>query len=128
VTLIKLVRPANADAAIVVTLSGRVINWTCDMILEKVVGIVVIVLVFRKTIVLKDGQTSTFVVIYDTLDTSRYSVVKFRRFLNTLEGVSVVMEGDNVKEDNLARLNVSATIVVSVLLRDKSKEPEILQA
>ena len=70
-TLIKLVHPENADAAIDVTLSGRVRYLIFAMILAKVVGMVVIVLVLLKMIVLKDGQLVAAVVRYDTLDTSR---------------------------------------------------------
>lgn len=105
-TLIKLVRPANADAAIVVTLSGRVRNWIFVITELNVVGIVVIVLVFRKTIVLKDGQEMALTIIYDTLDTSRNSVVSLGRILNTPLILSEVMEGGNVIEVNVAAPNV----------------------
>ena len=125
VTPMRFVRLANANAAIVVTLSGRVTYWTVvPMIFLNVVGIVVSVLVFWKMMVLKDGQLEGAAVRYGMLDTSRNSVVNLGRFLNTVPGVSVVMEGDNVMEDSLEPVNVSAAIAVSVLLRDKSKEPE----
>jgi hypothetical protein len=61
------------------------------------------------------------------LGTSRNSVVNLGRVLNTPLPLSDVMEGDTVKEDSLEPVNVPFAIVVSVLLRDKSKEPEILQ-
>ena len=126
VTPMRFVRLANANAAIVVTLSGRVTYWTVvPMIFLNVVGIVVSVLVFWKMMVLKDGQLEGAAVRYGMLDTSRNSVVNLGRFLNTVPGVSVVMEGDNVMEDSLEPVNVPSAIVVSVLLRDKSKEPEI---
>jgi hypothetical protein len=91
----------------------------------NVVGIVVIVLVLLKTMVLKDGQATGADVRYDTLDTSRNSVVNLGRVLNTPLPLSVVMEGDIVMEDSrLEPVNVPGAIVVSVLLRDKSKEPD----
>ncbi len=91
----------------------------------KVGGIVVIVLVLWKMIVLKNGQLMALAFNkYEILDTSRNSVVNLGRVLNTPAGDSVVMEGDNVKEDSLALVNVSFAIVVSVLLRDTSKEPD----
>ena len=122
----RFVRPENADAAIDVALSGRVTYWTVVPMKVEISGIVVIVLVFRKTMVLKDGQLvgTTFPVRYVMLATSRFSVVNLGRFLNTVAGGSVVMEGDNVMEDSLDPVNVSAAIVASMLLRDKSKEPE----
>ena len=98
--------------------------WTVVPIKVEILGIDVIVLVFLKMMVLKDGQLVGTVVRYGILDTSRYSVVNLGRFLNTVEGGSVVMEGDNVKETRLEPVNVSAAIVASMLLRDKSKEPE----
>ena len=125
VTPRRFVRPRNADAAIDVALSGRVTYWTVVPMKVEILGIVVIVLVFRKTMVLKDGQDTGAVVRYGMLDTSRNSVVNLGRVLNnTPLPLSVVMEGDNVKENSLALVNVSFIIVVSVLLRDKSKEPE----
>ena len=123
-TRIKLVRPRNADAPIDVVLSGRVRNWIGVIIALNVVGIVVIVLVFWKMMVLKDGQLMALTSRYEMLDTSRFSVVNLGRVLNTPLTLSVVMEGDIVKEDSLDPLNVPGRIVVSVLLRDKSKEPE----
>jgi hypothetical protein len=124
-TLMRFMRPENADAAMEVALSGRVTYWTVvPMIFLNVVGIVVIVLVLLKMMVLKDGQLTGAVVRYDTLDTSRNSVVNLGRVLNTPLPLSVVMEGDNVMEDSLELVNVPFKIVVSVLLRDKSKEPE----
>ena len=114
----------NADAAIDVALSGRVTYWTVVPIKVEILGIDVIVLVFLKMMVLKDGQLVGTVVRYEMLDTSRNSVVNLGRFLNTVAGGNVVMEGDNVKETRLEPVNVSAAIVVSVLLRDKSKEPD----
>ena len=89
----------------------------------EILGIVVIVLVFWKMTVLNNGQEVGAVIIYEMLDTSRNSVVNLERVWNTSAGDSVVMEGDNVMEDSLEPLNVLFTIVVSVLLRDKSKEP-----
>jgi len=126
-TPMRFVRPENADAAIDVALSGRVTYWTVvPMISLNVVGIVLTVLVGLKTMVLKDGQLTGAVVRYDTLDTSRNSVVNLGRVLNTPLPLSVVMEGDIVMEDSrLEPVNVPSRIVVSVLLRDKSKEPEI---
>ena len=41
--------------------------------------------------------------------------------------LSEEIEGEIVKEDSLAPPNVPGRIVVRVLLRDKSKAPEILQ-
>ena len=118
-------RFANIDGYIVVRLSGRVTYWIVDgMKVENAVGIVVIVLVFLKTMVLKDGQLMALTFRYGMLDTSRFSVVNLGRVLNTPLTLSVVMEGDNVKEDSLEPVNVPFTIVVSMLLRDKSKEPE----
>ena len=100
-------RFANIDGYIVVRLSGRVTYWIVDgMKVENAVGIVVIVLVFLKTMVLKDGQETGAASKYDTLDTSRVSVVKFGRVLNTPLTLSVVIEGDNVKEDSLEPVNV----------------------
>ncbi len=87
-------RPANADASIVVTLSGRVTYWiVVGMNVENAVGIVVIVLVLRKMMVLKDGQLMALAFKNEILDTSRYSVVNLGRVLNTPAGDSVVMEG-----------------------------------
>ena len=118
-------RPANADASIVVTLSGRVTYWiVVGMNVENAVGIVVIVLVLLKMMVLKDGQLMALAFKYEMLDTSRNNVVNVGRVLNAPAGDSFVMEGDNVKEDSLALVNVSFAIVVSVLLRDTSKEPD----
>jgi len=94
----------------------------------NVVGIDVIVLVLLKMMVLKDGQLTGAEVRYDTLDTSRNSVVKFVMPLNTPLILRDVMEGGIVMEDNLVEIsNVSVGIVVIVLLRVKSKEPEIVQ-
>jgi len=94
------------------------------MKVENVVGIVVIVLVLLKTMVLKDGQATGADVRYDTLDTSRNSVVNLGRVLNTPLPLRDVMEGGIVMEDSLELVNVPGAIVNSVLLRDKSKEPE----
>jgi len=126
VTRMRFVRPENADAAMDVALSGRVTYWTVvPMISLNVVGIVLTVLVVLKMMVLKDGQLTVAVVRYVTSDTSRNSVVNLGRVLNTPLPLSVVMEGGIVKEDSrLEPVNVPLKIVVSVLLRDKSKEPE----
>ena len=77
-----------------------------------------------KMTVLKDGQLTGGEVRYDTLDTSRNSVVNLGRVLNTPLPLRDVMEGGIVKEDSLEPVNVPGAIVDSVLLRDKSKEPE----
>ncbi len=73
--------------------------------------------------VLNNGQLVGSAFKYEMLATSRYSVVNLGRVWNTPAGDSVVMEGDIVKEDSLEPVNVPSAIVVSVLLRDKSKEP-----
>ena len=72
----------------------------------EILGIVVIVLVFRKMTVLKDGQLvgAVAVVRYGMLYTFRNSVLKPVRLLNTPLPLSVVMEGDNVMEDSLEEL------------------------
>ena len=95
------------------------------MILRSLANIVVTVLVLWKMMVLKNGQLMVVPSRKNArLDTSRYSVVNFGRFLNTFAGVRNLMEGDNVMEDSLEPVNVSFGICVSVLLRDKSKEPD----
>jgi hypothetical protein len=95
-------RLLNTSAGDSVVMEGdNVRNWTFVMTLVKVAGIVLIVLVFLKTMVLKDGQPVGADVRYDTLDTSRYSVVNLRRLLNTLATLSDVMEGDIVMETRL---------------------------
>jgi len=58
------------------------------------------------------------------LDTSRNSVVNFGRLLKTVLVCIDEIEGDIVKEDRLEPVNVPPAIVDSVLLRNKSKEPE----
>jgi len=120
-------RLLNTSAGDSVVMEGdNVRNWTFVMTLVKVAGIVLIVLVLLKMMVLKDGQLVGADVRYDTLDTSRNSVVNLGRVLNTPLPLRDVMEGDNVMEDSrLEPVNVPGAIVVSVLLRDKSKEPEI---
>ncbi len=125
VTLSINAQSRNPFVSIVVTLSGRVRNWRvlAPKKVLKVVGIVVSVLVLWKMTVLKDGQLLGAEVRYDTLDTSRNSVVNLGSLWITALGLSVVMEGDNVMEDMLEPLNVSFSILVSVLLRVKSKEP-----
>ena len=121
-------RVLNTPLTLIVVMEGdNVRNWTFVITLLKLVGIVVIVLVFWKMMVLKDGQLMALAFRYEILATSRNSVVNLGRVLNTPLTLSVVMEGGIVMEDSLEPVNVPGRIVVSVLLRDKSKEPEILQ-
>ena len=116
-------RFTNADAAIVVTLSGRVTYWIFGIIELNVAGIVVIVLVLLNMMVLKDGQEMALTFRYDTLDTSRCSVVNRDILFNTPYTLIDVMECEIVMEDIFEPLNVPGRMVVRVLLRDKSKEP-----
>jgi len=134
----RLVHPENADAAIVVTLSGRVIYFILlrdDAVDTKRAALVIVVsvLVFLKITVsnvvrfdntgLFDKQTR--------LLTSRYKVLREEHCCRKLVFKGVVTEGGIVME----RKGIAVTpekipsalpegIAVRVLLRDKSKSPD----